>query len=768
MTRSPRILVLLTLALAALCAPAQAATPASLSVDLSFAPPSGVARSDFTPGTIADLPNGTAVHGDRIYTVGQTNGGSGGQDMGIVARRADGTYDTDFDGDGRLIVKLAPGTDRDVATGIAVLPDGRLRVVGSYDKVAGTSGTPSEDLDIAIVGLDPDGSFDESFGIGGKATFGAGAGNDVSSRITLGPDGRLAVVGSASNGVRDDVFVSLREPNGSPVTEFDGDGVRLAGSAALHERGVDVAFRPGGGLVTLVRAETTPTAWSASLEAFTPTGADDHSFANGTLAVGDPDTIPGALIEHGGRYWVTGSTRVGVHTDAFLARVEGDGSGLNFRRFDFRADQTVTSEGLDLTVVPGLPSTLVVAGAITSSTDKDWGVAAFRDYDDELAGASLSTLVVPAAGNEGIVGVAAAPGGWLAVAGKLTEFSTADTSYGNSRILIDAGKQCDLALELTAPVEVVFQGSKPSALSLKVTNNGSRSCAGSVGVPAPYQLGPVATGELAPGASFTAANVPLSYAGPRRRDDLLPVTVTAPGDPDVTDNSSSVRVLFRYCDLGVRAVGGAAAVPTEGKGRLEVSLRNRGTQPCRVLRGSRTAYTIGAGKSVTDRLGAAAPKGAKVGARVKVLVRARAAEDVNPANDTATISARVVRVGDSSIRARGARGVSGTARGGKGKLSAKRLRVSGVDVAILRKRGAGCRWLASAKATFKTTKAGRKGKCDTRRWVRAAGTKRWRLRFSKALPPGRYVVFSRARIGAGFAEASFTAKDRNRVELRVR
>ena len=59
------------------------------------------------------------------------------------------------------------------------------------------------------------------------------------------------------------------------------------------------------------------------------------------------------------------------------------------------------------------------------------------------------------------------------------------------------------------------------------------------------------------------------------------------------------------------------------------------------------------------------------------------------------------------------------------------------------------------------------GGCTGRRWLRADGTRRWRLRLGKALRPGRYVLFSRATIRAGFAEARFSAADRNRVEFRV-
>ena len=56
---------------------------------------------------------------------------------------------------GKLIVSIAPSTESDIGTGIVVLPDRRLRViVGRHGRRPGIS----ESLDIAILGLNPDGS----------------------------------------------------------------------------------------------------------------------------------------------------------------------------------------------------------------------------------------------------------------------------------------------------------------------------------------------------------------------------------------------------------------------------------------------------------------------------------------------------------------------------------------------------------------------------------------------------------------------------------
>ena len=71
---------------------------------------------------------------------------------------------------------------------------------------------------MAIVGLNADGSKDTGFGpnASGVVTFPASAsGTDTPTRMALGPAGRLAVTGAASNGSKEDLFVALREPDGA-------------------------------------------------------------------------------------------------------------------------------------------------------------------------------------------------------------------------------------------------------------------------------------------------------------------------------------------------------------------------------------------------------------------------------------------------------------------------------------------------------------------------------------------------------------------------
>jgi hypothetical protein len=332
--------------------------------------------------------------------------------------------------------------------------------------------------------------------------------------------------------------------------------------------------------------------------------------------------------------------------------------------------------------------------------------------------------------------------------------------------LIDSDKECDLAVTAGEPGEIVFQGSRPAALPVRVQNVGSRPCAGTVSVPPPYGMTPLATGAVAPGATFTAA-VPVTYHGPRRAEDVLQIALDAPADANTENNRALAHVVFSYCDLAVRRVGRAGAIPTEGRRRFELSLRNLGTATCRVRVGSSAPYPLARGRSASDAVAVAAPGGARPGARVPVALRASATDDVDPSNNVVTVRPTVVQVGDSDIRSWSARRVSGTAHRGVGGLPASRLRPARVHVAVLRERGVGCSWLSSPAGGFTRARRGPDRDCGGPRWLRAEGTTSWRFALRRALPPGRYVVYSRATSRAGFRETRFSAGDRNKVAVRV-
>ncbi len=791
--------VLLCAVLAGLCAATPAAgqaTDPALTVDQRFAPPDGVARDDLNTGTSTDIPAAVATDGARVYTIGETRDSAGNSDVGIVARRPDGTYDTAFSDDGKLILPLAAGTDKDSPSDLVVLPDGRLRVLASTDIDA----TAATDTATAVLGLNPDGSVDTTFGTNGVTRFkaSAGTGPDAPTRMALGADGRIAVTGGATGaGGKEDTFLALLSPAGSLLTAFDGDGIRTFDRApgGLNDRGVDIGFRPGGGLIALLRVETNPADavndYVAVLRAVDDAGADDARF-NGTgdlqLAPGDPDTVAGGLLVSGDRLWVSGSTRTGLDTDAFVGRLNADGSGLETRRFDMRGDtilddELVTSAASDLAMVPGPPETLIATGSINYSSRPYWAAAAFQNLGGPVGAWRLGDVIVPTAEYGALVGVTALGDGSLAVAGSLVDTqSNFDTSFGTARLLLDAKKTCDLAVEVVRPLEFAFPSGAQQAAEIKVSNAGDRPCAGRVTVSEPFALtgGATLTPLIDPGAAFTLPGLALQDRGARRVDDVATFTVAGQRDGNQANNTDPVRVRFEYCDLALRRVGAAPLMPSEGARVVRLSVRNGGTTPCAkvgvLVGGSGRAaavfdrFALARGRSATVDTAARLRKRTKAGRFATVTFTAAATQQANPDNDVVSARMRVVSPPDSRIRAAGARAVRGSARAGSAgrkapKKARRAVRLRGVQVAVQR-RGKHCATLAGRSGRLRAAKGRR---CGARTWIDASGARRWKLRLARRLPAGRYVVYSRATArDRGLPEAAWSKADRNTTTFRVR
>lgn len=773
---------LLLTSLVFLAAPATASAAPSLSIDTLFAPLSGIATDDYSASVASDIPAEIIATGGRVYTIGSTSADDG--NLYIVARRSDGTFDTSFSGDGRLTVSV-PGTEAENVKAAALAPSGALRIAASVDTSIGSS----SNRDVAIIGVLPDGSLDPSIGSGGITVFPVGGGDDDPNGIAVDGGGRIAVTGSTLASNVKDTFVSLRNADGSPAA-FGAGGVVVLPRAAggLADEGQDVVFRPGGGLVALmsvhlpgVGADTNET---SVLRGFTEDGSTDPSFGDGgetALAVGTPDTSAPGLMVHGNRLWVTGKTMSGVQQLAFLARTELNGTGLRFHQFEMRGkssgSEALKSAGADLTVLSGPPETLVVVGSSVTPSSGLGGFAAtaFTGFEGDFPnGLSQATYVDSGSNQTGLVSASAEGPYSLVAAGLLLNSSSFDTSFATLRLLLDADKKCDLAIDVPSPLELTFVGRKGTAAQISVENKGERPCGGTVAVNAPYKLGrTVQTGTIAPGAKFVANAVPVTSGTIRRADDVARFTVSTAGDGDASNDVRAVRAVYSFCDLALSAVQKPATIPNEGGRRVEVGLRNAGTRTCRSVRmsvpdgageGASRPYSIDRGRSVSDDVLVSSKSSAKIGKKATVRVTTSSSDDDPFAtNNSFRLTARVVGVGDSRVASATASRLSGSASGGRGtKADAKGLRVSRVEVAV-RKLGSGCRWLSGKRGKF----VSKQGTCTPSGWQAASGRGSWRFSM-RALPKGRYEAYSRVVTANGFREGRFSGADGNRRTFRVR
>ncbi len=205
-----------------------AVTPVTLTVygppgslDTSF----GGGRVMLPAGVSDDYANAVVVQPDGKIILGGRGAENAG-DFALIRLERDGSVDTSFGNNGRVLTDFA-GTS-DSINALVLQTDGKIVAVGS------TVGANSTDF--ALARYMPDGSLDGSFGQGGKVTHSITDDTDIAYAALVTVDGFIVVGGSANTGNNAtgvDFALARFAPSGQLDRNFGTQGVTLS------------AFRPG-------------------------------------------------------------------------------------------------------------------------------------------------------------------------------------------------------------------------------------------------------------------------------------------------------------------------------------------------------------------------------------------------------------------------------------------------------------------------------------------------------------------------------------------
>jgi uncharacterized delta-60 repeat protein len=122
------------------------------------------------------LPNG------KIILAGYTVSASTGNDFAMARFNADGTLDSSFGNDGKVVTDLGGG---EVARGITIQSDSRIVLTGSFDN------------QFVLARYNPDGDIDKTFGIDGAVKTIINGIDDRSEDVAIQPNGKIVVTGYA-------------------------------------------------------------------------------------------------------------------------------------------------------------------------------------------------------------------------------------------------------------------------------------------------------------------------------------------------------------------------------------------------------------------------------------------------------------------------------------------------------------------------------------------------------------------------------------------
>ncbi len=176
------------------------------SEDASFGS-GGVVSTGF--GGSDDFADSIALQADgKIVVVGDTNNGSN-RDFAAARYNTNGSLDTSFGTNGRVITPIGGGLD--IARSVKIQSDGKI-------VAAGVSNNGSND-DFAVVRYTTNGTLDTNFGAGGKVTTAIGNSNDGGNAVALQTDGNIVVAGYSYNGANNDFAVVRYNADGNVASQ---------------------------------------------------------------------------------------------------------------------------------------------------------------------------------------------------------------------------------------------------------------------------------------------------------------------------------------------------------------------------------------------------------------------------------------------------------------------------------------------------------------------------------------------------------------------
>jgi uncharacterized delta-60 repeat protein len=205
-------------------------------------------------GGLDPLFNGNSP---RIVNIGQTTSYAydiaiqtnskiviaGSADNGVVVARLeyDGGLDNTFGTKGVVLTKLS--TSSDYAYAVAIQTDGKI-VAGGY----ASNGTNN---DFAVLRYTTDGILDNTFSGDGILITPIGTGRDEARDMTLQPDGKILLVGSAEINTKPYFAIVRYNSNGSLDNTFSDDGIQTTTMSTKLDEAQAVAMQPDGKIVVI-------------------------------------------------------------------------------------------------------------------------------------------------------------------------------------------------------------------------------------------------------------------------------------------------------------------------------------------------------------------------------------------------------------------------------------------------------------------------------------------------------------------------------------
>ncbi len=190
-------------------------------------------------GNLINNCYGMALQNDGKIVLCGNSGDSISLNFALTRIKPDGSMDSTFDLDGKIITPI--GLQVDVANAVAIQNDGKIVAAGNYFN--------GNDDEFALVRYNIDGSLDTNFDVDGIVIAPLTPFNDQANSILVQSDGKIIVAGYSNlNG--DDLFALTRfTGNGRYDSTFAYDGVVMGHFGPYASWAYDAALQSDGKIV---------------------------------------------------------------------------------------------------------------------------------------------------------------------------------------------------------------------------------------------------------------------------------------------------------------------------------------------------------------------------------------------------------------------------------------------------------------------------------------------------------------------------------------
>jgi uncharacterized delta-60 repeat protein len=305
--------------------------PADGELDPSFGN-GGVVMTDFNNST--DLANAVALQSDgKLVAAGTTYTGNdfSDEDFAIARYNTDGTLDASFGNNGRVTTDF-PNLAA-VISAVVVQPDGKIVVAGGAYPLFTFAG------DFKVARYNPDGSLDNSFGIGGIVTTIFPGDGSYAFALALQSDGKIIAAGTDffdfnPGDMSDTDFALARyNPDGSLDATFGNGGTTTTDFLGHEDDVYSVLIQPDGKIVAVGSANSPIDYYDFAVARYLANGTLDTTFGTGgktrlDFGNNDLDIANDAALQSDGKIVAAGTTvfDFGVQEPFALARFNSNGT----------------------------------------------------------------------------------------------------------------------------------------------------------------------------------------------------------------------------------------------------------------------------------------------------------------------------------------------------------------------------------------------------------------------------------------------------------